>query len=204
MTQQQEIISCMNLQSFNRRVFMTEKKTTVKDTTTKAEIVVKKPTVIRKTSKKKSALEAASPSDVWQAFDDTFARFRRDFEDLLFPMDLGKRFAFVPEIRVPVLDLKDEEKEYTLKAEMPGFKKEDIEIEVQDNLVAITGTAGWKYDKDGRLYICKERACKTFYREIQLPEEVKINEVKADLVDGVLEITLPKKEPKQKRKIALK
>ncbi|MGZ4851332.1 MAG: Hsp20/alpha crystallin family protein, partial [Candidatus Bathyarchaeia archaeon] len=69
---------------------------------------------------------------------------------------------------------------------------------------AITGTAGWKYDEKGQLYICKERACKTFYREIELPEEIKIHEVNANLTDGVLEITLPKKAPKQKRKITPK
>jgi HSP20 family protein len=185
---------------------MTEKKSPVREATEKAEMTVtkKKPAATRKPSTAKSALAASSPSDVWKAFDDTFARFRRDFEDLIFPTDWARRFSFVPEIRVPVVDLKDGEKEFTLKAEMPGFKKEDIEIEVQDNLVAITGTAGWKYDEKGQLYICKERACKTFYREIELPEEVKIHEVKADLVEGVLEITLPKKTPKQRRKITLK
>jgi HSP20 family protein len=87
---------------------------------------------------------------------------------------------------------------------MPGFKKEDIEREVQENSIAITGTAGWKYDEKGQLYICKERACKTFYRRLELPEEVKIHEVNAKLTEGVLEITLPKKAPKQKRKIAPK
>jgi HSP20 family molecular chaperone IbpA len=164
----------------------------------------KKPTAISKPSRKTSSITAASPSDIWQAFDDTFERFRNDFEDVLFPTNWVEAFSFVPEVRVPVIDLKDGEKEYSLKAEMPGFKKEDIEIEVQDNGIEITGTAGWKYDEKGHLYICKERACKTFYRRIELPEEIKIDEVKADIADGVLEITLPKKAPKQKRKIALK
>jgi len=185
---------------------MTEKKTPSKGTSEKTEITVtkKNPTSIDKPSKKGSTLTPASPSDVWQAFDDTFARFRSDFEDLLFPATWAKTFSFVPEIRVPAVDLKDGEKEYTLKAEMPGFKKEDIEIEVQENSVAITGTAGWKYDEKGQLYICKERACKTFYRRIELPEQVKIHEVDANLTEGVLEITLPKKAPKQKRKITPK
>ena len=183
---------------------MAEKKPPVKEKETeKAEIAVakKKPTIITNPAKKRSTLAPASPSDVWQAFDDTFARFRSDFEDILFPASLAKTFSFVPEIRVPAVDLKDGEKEYTLNAEMPGFKKEDIEIEVQENSVAITGTAGWKYDDKGKLYICKERACKTFYRRIELPEQVKIHEVNANLTEGVLEITLPKKAPKQKRKI---
>lgn len=87
---------------------------------------------------------------------------------------------------------------------MPGFKKEDIEIEVQDNSVAISAKAGWKYDKKEQAYICKERACESFYRIVELPEEVKIHNVDANLADGVLEIKLPKKAPKQKRKVAIK
>ncbi len=157
-----------------------------------------------KPSKKQTSITKAQPQDLWQAFDDTFARFRTDFEDLLFPANWPEAFSFVPEIRVPVVDLKDEEKEYSIKAEMPGFKKEDIEIEVQSDAIAITGTAGWKYDEKGQLYICKERACKTFYRRIDLPEEIRVEEVNANLSDGVLEIILPKKTIKEKRKVIVK
>jgi HSP20 family protein len=154
--------------------------------------------------KKQAAITQVQPQDLWQAFDDTFARFRTDFEDLLFPANWPEAFSFVPEIRVPIVDLKDGEKEYSLKAEMPGFKKQDIEIEVQDDAIAITGTAGWKYDEKGQLYICKERACKTFYRRFELPEKIKVEEVNANLSDGVLEITLPKKIIKEKRKVTVK
>jgi HSP20 family protein len=141
---------------------------------------------------------------LWQAFDDTFTRFRNDFEDILFPVNWPDTFSFIPETRVPVVDLEDREKDYFLKAEMPGFKKEDIEIEVQDDSITITGTAGWKYDKKGHLYICKERACETFYRRVELPEQIKVDDVAANLSEGVLEITLPKKAPKQKRKVTIK
>jgi HSP20 family protein len=110
----------------------------------------------------------------------------------------------MPDTRVPAMDLEDNEKEFLLKAEMPGFKKEDIDIDVQDNAVAISGETGWKYDKKEQEYICKERACKSFYRMVDLPEEVDVNAVTASLNDGVLEIYLPKKAPKEKRKIKLK
>ena len=102
------------------------------------------------------------------------------------------------------MDLEDNEKEYLLKAEMPGFKKEDIEIDVQDNAVVITGEVGWKYDKKEHEYLCKERACKSFYRTVDLPEEIDVNGVTANLTEGVLEICLPKKTPKQKRKVKVK
>jgi HSP20 family protein len=103
-----------------------------------------------------------------------------------------------------LIDLEDRGKDFVLKAEMPGFKKEDIEIEVQEDLVEITGRVGWKYDKKAKGYVCKERACESFNRVVQLPEEVKTDAVTADLADGVLEIVLPKKSPKKTRKITLK
>jgi HSP20 family protein len=61
-----------------------------------------------------------------------------------------------------------------------------------------------KYDKKAQTYICKERACESFYRTVQLPEEIKAEAVTANLSEGVLEVTLPKKAPKQKRKVAIK
>ncbi len=180
-------------------ISMTEKKES-EETKTEIALTRKKSAAINK-SARTPAPTSALTSDLWQAFDDTFAKFRTDVEDLFFPARWTEEFSFIPQARVPVVDLEDREKEYVVKAEMPGFKKEDIELEVQEDSIQITGTAGWKYDEKGKLYICKERACKTFYRRIELPEEVKIHEVQANLSEGVLEIVIPKKTPKPKRKI---
>ena len=168
---------------------------------TELAIAKKKPSAISKPRRKPSVLAPTAPSDLYQAFDDTFERFRNDFEDLLFPSTWASTFALVPETRVPAMDLEDRGKDFFLKVEMPGFKKENIEIDVQDDYVAITGEVGWKYDRKEHEYLCKERACKTFYRTVDLPEEIKVDEVTANLAEGVLEITLPKKMPKQKRKV---
>ncbi len=185
---------------------MAERRNGSEKTSKKSELAIskKRKTRITQHSKKPTDISNAPPSEAWLAFNDTFERFRSDFEDLLFPAKWQNAFLPIPEVRVPAVDLEDRENDFVLKAEMPGFKKEDIEIEVQDDAVAITGYAGWTYDKKGKLYICKERACKTFYREMNLPEEIKIDEVSADLREGVLEITMPKKAPKQKRKLTLK
>ena len=175
---------------------MAEKKKSVEkeETSKKTEITIakKKPSAIRKTQKTTHVLAPIDPSDLYEAFDDTFERFRRDFEDVIFPSYWDKAMSILPETRIPVVDVEDNEKDYRLKAEMPGFKKEDIEIDVDDNSVAITGAVGWKYDKKEHEYLCKERACKTFYRVMDLPEEIKADEVTADLIAGVLEITSKK------------
>jgi HSP20 family protein len=183
---------------------MSEKKKSVgADEPKKPEIAVtkKKSPEKVKASKKATALAPTAPMDLWRAFDDVFERFRSDFEDLLFPFPLTSILSLQPEMRVPVVDLEDREKDYLLKAEMPGFKKEDIDVEVQDSSITISAEAGWKYDKKAQAYICKERACQSFYRIVELPEEIKVDDVKANLVDGVLEIILPKKALKPKRKV---
>jgi len=165
--------------------------------------VTKKATLpTKKSLKKPTAIRRAQPKDLWQAFDETFERFRNDFQDLLFP--LSDVITRMPETRVPAIDLEDREKEYVLKAEMPGFKKENIAINVLDDAVEISAATGWKYNEKEQAYICKERACKSFYRYVDLPEEIRVDEVNADLSNGVLEITLPKKTPKTKRKIQVK
>lgn len=184
---------------------MPKKKKTAEGEAKKTEVAITtKKAPASKSKKKPTALAPAAPLDLWRAFDDVFERFRSDFEGLLFPSYWDRDLALLPETRVPAVDLEDREKDYLLKAEMPGFKKEDIEIEVKEDSVEVTGRAGWKYDKKEKAYLCKERACESFYRMVQLPEEIKVDEVTADLADGVLEITLPKKAPKKKRKVAIK
>ena len=157
-----------------------------------------------KPQKKPTAIAPTASLDLWRAFDDVFGRFRSDFEDLLFPSYWDRVLSLMPETRVPMVDLEDREKDYLLKIEMPGFKKEDIEIEAQYDAVTITGIVGWKYDNKAQAYICKERACESFYRIMTLPEEIKTDNIEANLKDGLLEIVLPKKTPKQKKKISVK
>jgi HSP20 family protein len=192
----------------NMASFMPEKKkiSEEKETSMKTEVAVtkKKARAVSKPSEKPSVLAPAAPLDLWRAFDDAFSRFRKSFEDLFFPKSWAKAPSLLPETRVPAVDLEDREKDYLLKAEMPGFKKEDVEIEVQEDSVTISGKVGWKYDEKAQAYICKERACKSFFRQIELPEPIKVDEVTANLSEGVLEIILPKRAPKQRRKVMIK
>ena len=155
-----------------------------------------------------TALAPRRSPDFMRDFDRVFERFRGDFEDLLWPSErvFRRAFSMLPgaEMRALHVDLEDRGKDFLLKAEMPGFKKEDIELEVQDDSVEIRGETGWKQEDEKKNYVVKERGSESFYRMIRLPEEVKADSVEANLRDGVLEIVLPKKTPKQRRKIAVK
>ena len=164
----------------------------------------------KKTTRKTAAITRRRPqtqTELDQAFNQAIDRFRSDFEDLLFPFEDIFVLPEFPEVRTPVVDLQDREKDFLLRAEMPGFKKDDVEISVQDDGVEISAVSGWKYDQDEETYICKERACKSFYRYVDLPEEIKIEDTTANLSEGILEIALPKKTlkpQKQKRKVQVK
>lgn len=184
----------------------TEKKEAPK--TAKKEIAVpkKKTPAVPSPQKKQTPLVKPAPTDLMQSFDEVFERFRQDFRGLLLPSSLAmeKMLDFIPETRTPTVDLEDRGKDYVLKAEMPGFKKEDIEIRAYDDAVEVSAIAGWKYDKKKQNYVCKERACESFYRMVPLPEEIKVDNVQADLKDGLLELVMPKKAQKQAKKINLK
>jgi HSP20 family protein len=179
---------------------MSEKKEKKPDKKTK--IPIKKTKITKKEDP--FVFHPLIPSDLWHSFDDMFSRFRSDFEDLLFPTPWTSIFPSIPETRTPLVDLEDQGKNFLLKAEMPGFKKEDIEINVQEDSISISAEVGWSYDKKEQEYVCKERACKSFYRTINLPEEIEVEKVVAELSDGILEVNLPKKKPKKTRKVKIK
>ena len=108
------------------------------------------------------------------------------------------------ETRVPYVDLEDRGKDFLLTAEMPGFKKEDLDIKVQDDSVEIKGETGWRHEDRTKKYVVKERGSESFYRMVRLPEEIKSDAVEASLKDGVMAIVLPKKTPKHWKKVAVK
>jgi HSP20 family protein len=108
------------------------------------------------------------------------------------------------ETKIHYVDLEDRGKDFLLTAEMPGFKKEDVHIQVVDDAVEIRAAVGWRYDDKTKRYICKERACESFYRMVELPEEVKTDAAQATMKDGVIETVLLKKTPKRKKKLLVK
>ena len=168
----------------------------------------KKEAVKTKPRGKPTELAPYAPPMLWQDFDRVFNRFRRDFEDILWPWQgpIVPSFPRMPAIKAkgPQVDLEDRGKDFLLTAEMPGFKKEDIEIKVQDDSVEIIGESGWRHEDKTKKYVVKERGSESFYRMIRVPEEIKSDAVEACLKDGVMEIVLPKKTPKQWKKVAVK
>jgi len=107
--------------------------------------------------------------------------------------------------RIPYVDVIDAGKEYIVKAELPGLKKENVEIEVGTNELSLTARSDVEKEEKGKTYLHRERAFSTFRRYIGLAEGVDTGKASAVMTDGILEVKLPKLEPepeKKKRKIA--
>lgn len=109
---------------------------------------------------------------------------------------------------VPAVNIKESETEFAVELAAPGKKKEDFNIEVDDNVLTISAEAKnerEEKDEKGR-YTRREFSYSSFKRAFTLPETVNEADIKASYEDGVLYITLPKREealPKPKRMIEI-
>lgn len=100
----------------------------------------------------------------------------------------------------PAVDVSETEDAVIVKADLPGVKPEDIEINIVDNVLTLKGEKKREVEEKKENYYRVERFYGSFMRAIQLPTEVEIEKVKAQYKDGVLKISLPKK-PEAKKKV---
>lgn len=95
----------------------------------------------------------------------------------------------------PSCDLRENSKEYVLKFDIPGIKKEDVKVEVDGNRITISGERKQeREDQDARQHFT-ETYYGSFMRSFTLPQKVDETKVKANYEDGVLKVTIPKTEP---------
>jgi HSP20 family protein len=136
-----------------------------------------------------SNLVRADPFDV---------AFRDFFRNMLRPtrMDLETE----PEMR---LDMKETEKAYMVRADMPGAKKEDIEVSIDGNLVTLRAEVRREKEEKGETMLRTERYYGAMTRSFTLATEVDEKEATAKYADGVLELMLPKKPGGTSRKLAV-
>jgi HSP20 family protein len=134
------------------------------------------------------------------------------YEPLVGPLDgLFNEFfrpAFVLEQRAetaPIrVDVKEDAASYTVNAEIPGVKKEDINVEIEGNEVTIAAEVKRGEEaKDGQKWLRTERFYGRSARRFALPQEVDEARAEAKFADGVLELKLPKKAQVTGRRIAV-
>ncbi len=101
--------------------------------------------------------------------------------------------------RKPACDIIDERDKITVLIDLPGFTKNDIDVEIGENYVKVRAE---RKERENKNYMLQERVT-NFYRFIELPVAVKEEGAKAKFRNGVLEITLPKREGRKGKKIKI-
>ncbi len=104
---------------------------------------------------------------------------------------------------IPAMDLVETENDFVLKADLPGLNEDDVRIEVEDNVLTISGERKSEREerKDG--YYRVERASGSFRRSLTLPEGVDPESVQANFERGVLEVRIPKPEERKPHKVEI-
>ena len=107
---------------------------------------------------------------------------------------------------VPAVNIKENETGFELELAVPGRKKEDFQIEVNDNILTISTELNSEDNVESENYTRREFSFASFKRAFTLPETINEDNIKASYEDGILKFNLPKKEealPKPKRMIEL-
>ena len=114
---------------------------------------------------------------------DLFNEFFKQFEQ----EEAKEVFDFTPSVNT-----REGEDAYYIDVDLPGVKKEDVEISVDENLLTIKGKRETKEELEKEDYYRIESAYGTFSRSFTLPEKVDVEKIEAKSDDGVLEIVIPK------------
>jgi HSP20 family protein len=104
---------------------------------------------------------------------------------------------------IPAMDLLETEDDFVLRADLPGLSENDVNIELEDNVLTISGERKAEHEERKEGYYRVERASGTFSRSLTLPEGVDPEGVSANFERGVLEVRIPKPEQRKPRKVAI-
>ena len=99
----------------------------------------------------------------------------------------------------PKVDIFEEGDNFVVKAEIPGIKKEEIEVNLTDDMVTISGEKKKEEKVEKKDYYRFERSFGSFSRSFRLPKDVQADKAKAIFKDGVLELKVPKTEEAKKK-----
>lgn len=133
--------------------------------------------------------ELADPF-TWQR--DVETALRRVFGDV----DASLAGAFSP-----VLDVEENDDEFTLHIELPGVSADDVDVSIEESVLTVSGDRHFYSDKDADGFRRVERSFGRFHRAVRLPDRVDADKVSAGYKDGLLTVTVPKAESAKPRRI---
>ena len=103
----------------------------------------------------------------------------------------------------PPVDIYENENDIVLKAELPGIDPKDVEVKVEDNTLYLKGERKFEKEVTNESYHRVERSYGSFARSFSLPNSISTDKVKAEFKDGLLTLTLPKREEAKPRTVKI-
>lgn len=137
----------------------------------------------------------------WDPFDE-IKRMQEYMEQMMraFPA-LENRY--VSDTLSPLTDVAEEDNKVIVTTDLPGIDKENVELNLRDNLLVISAQKGKEEETEKEGYLRKERSFMRYYREIPLPDNVTEDGATAQLKNGVLTVTLPKTKDVTEKRIQI-
>lgn len=132
----------------------------------------------------------------WRPFSD-FAELRHRLDQAFRDISEGAQHGWTPSV-----DLVRRDDALVLRADIPGIKPDEVKIEVEDDVLTVSGEHSEEKEEKKERYVRRERRYGSFSRSMVLPKGVAANDIEAKTEDGVLEVTIPTpKEERQKVEI---
>jgi HSP20 family protein len=127
-----------------------------------------------------------------------------EFEEALSRLWNGGSGEWTVAGSIPSLDISETDKAVEVKLDVPGVSPKEIDVQLNGNLLTVSGERKEEQEKKGKTFHRVERRYGGFSRSVTLPCPVQEDEVAAEYHDGVLTVTLPKTEEAKSRKVAVK
>ncbi len=104
---------------------------------------------------------------------------------------------------IPAMDVAETEDHFVLRADLPGMAESDVHIELEDNVLTVSGERKAEQEHKGEGYYRVERSFGSFSRSLTLPDGVDADGIQASFESGVLEVRIPKPEQHKPRKVQI-
>jgi len=109
-----------------------------------------------------------------------------------------------PQVRMPSVDIRENESGYTLEAELPGLTEKDVDVHLEENLLTISSKKSEEKEEKKDRYIMKERSSVEFRRSFVLPKDADNKKIEAHFKNGLLTLEIPKLPETKPRQIKVK
>ena len=160
---------------------------------------------IKNTKEKKLKKQPCQETQLAKNFDSIFKDIARTFDYMFSPFLPMKTWwtstLEIPSLKTPLVDLVEKGDRYLIVADLPGYEKNDIEIQLNKDSMMLSAQKKTEKEQQDHEYLHRERTYSSCKRIITFAEEIDPNTVEAKMNNGVLEVVTLKKEPKPEEKM---